>query len=114
MTGLINSAEIQAVVRPAGEKIAKRPWTQRKNPLVNRGVLFRLNPYAKTIRRQELLKAERIAKGTRRHRRSRRARRPRRSLRLSSLSMRLSLQNASSLARMYDYMFFPPMLLFSI
>jgi large subunit ribosomal protein L4e len=64
VTGLINSAEIQAVVRPAGEKIAKRPWTQRKNPLANRGVLFRLNPYAKTIRRQELLKAERIAKGT--------------------------------------------------
>jgi len=64
VTGLINSAEIQAVVRPAGEKIAKHPWTQRKNPLVNRGVLFRLNPYAKTIRRQELLKAERITKGT--------------------------------------------------
>ena len=27
-----------------------------KNPLVNKGVLFRLNPYAKTIRRQELRK----------------------------------------------------------
>ncbi|KZV79811.1 putative RPL4A-ribosomal protein L4-A [Exidia glandulosa HHB12029] len=64
VTGLINSAEIQAAVRPAGEKIAKRPWTQRKNPLVNRAVLFRLNPYAKTLRRQELLKQERIAKGT--------------------------------------------------
>ncbi|KAH7099911.1 ribosomal protein L4 domain-containing protein [Auriculariales sp. MPI-PUGE-AT-0066] len=66
VTGIINSAEIQSIVRPAGEKIAKRPWTQRKNPLVNRGVLFRLNPYAKSVRRQELLKQERIAKGTRR------------------------------------------------
>jgi hypothetical protein len=51
---LINSAEVQAVVRPAKAKHHKRPWTQKKNPLVNRGVLFRLNPYAKTLRRQEL------------------------------------------------------------
>jgi large subunit ribosomal protein L4e len=57
---LINSAEIQAVVRPAGPKTQKRPWTQKKNPLVNRGVLFRLNPYAKTLRRHELLKQERM------------------------------------------------------
>ncbi|EJD46998.1 hypothetical protein AURDEDRAFT_113598 [Auricularia subglabra TFB-10046 SS5] len=68
VTGIINSAEIQAVVRPAGEKVQKRPWTQRKNPLVNRGVLFRLNPYAKTLRRQELLKQDRIAKGTQKKR----------------------------------------------
>jgi large subunit ribosomal protein L4e len=54
VTGIINSSVIQAVVRPANSKVTKRPWTQHKNPLVNKGVLFRLNPYAKTIRRQEL------------------------------------------------------------
>ena len=54
VTRLINSDEIQSVVRPANAKVQKRPWTQHKNPLVNKGVLFRLNPYAKTIRRQEL------------------------------------------------------------
>lgn len=56
MTRLINSDEIQSVVRPAGQKVQKRPWTQKKNPLVNKAVLFRLNPYAKTLRRQELRK----------------------------------------------------------
>lgn len=54
VTRLINSTEIQSVVRPAGPRVQKRPWTQKKNPLVNRGVLFRMNPYAKTLRRQEL------------------------------------------------------------
>ena len=54
VTGIINSSVIQAVVRPANSKVTKRPWTQHKNPLVNKGVLFRLNPYAKTIRRHEL------------------------------------------------------------
>ncbi|KAH8112678.1 60S ribosomal protein L4/L1/L2 [Phellopilus nigrolimitatus] len=62
VTRLINSSEIQAVVRPAGPKIHKRPWTQHKNPLTNKLVLFRLNPYAKTLRRQELLKQERRKK----------------------------------------------------
>jgi large subunit ribosomal protein L4e len=67
VTRIINSSEVQAVVRPAGEKVQKRPWTQHKNPLKNKGVLFRLNPYAKTIRRQELLKQERQKKaGTKR------------------------------------------------
>ncbi|KXN80755.1 60S ribosomal protein L4-B [Leucoagaricus sp. SymC.cos] len=62
VTRLINSDEIQSVVRPAGQKVQKRPWTQKKNPLVNKAVLFRLNPYAKTLRRQELLKQERLKK----------------------------------------------------
>jgi large subunit ribosomal protein L4e len=62
VTRLINSDEIQSVVRPAGQKVQKRPWTQKKNPLVNKAVLFRLNPYAKTVRRQELLKQERLKK----------------------------------------------------
>ncbi|KAH8111640.1 60S ribosomal protein L4/L1/L2 [Phellopilus nigrolimitatus] len=51
ITCLINSSEIQAIVRPEGAKIHKRPWTQHKNPLTNKLVLFRLNPYAKTTAR---------------------------------------------------------------
>jgi len=62
ITRVINSDEIQSVIRPAGSKIQKRPWTQHKNPLKNKGVLFRLNPYAKTLRRQELLGQERLKK----------------------------------------------------
>ncbi|PFH48371.1 hypothetical protein AMATHDRAFT_5865 [Amanita thiersii Skay4041] len=62
VTRIINSDEIQSIVRPANSKTQKRPWTQKKNPLVNKGVLFRLNPYAKTIRRQELVKQERLKK----------------------------------------------------
>jgi len=62
VTRLINSDEIQSVVRPAKSKLYKRPWTQKKNPLINKGILFRLNPYAKTLRRQELLKQERLKK----------------------------------------------------
>jgi len=62
VTRLINSSEIQSVVRPANAKAHKRPWTQHKNPLRNKAVLFRLNPYAKTLRRQELLRQERVKK----------------------------------------------------
>lgn len=34
------------------------PVSQKKNPLKNKAVLFRLNPYAKTLRRQELIRSE--------------------------------------------------------
>ena len=54
VTRIINSGEIQSVVRPAGPAVQKRPWTQKKNPLKNKAILFRLNPYAKTLRRHEL------------------------------------------------------------
>ena len=57
VTRLINSDEIQSVVRPAGRKVQKRPWTQKKNALVNRSILFRLNPYAKTQIRHQLRKS---------------------------------------------------------
>ncbi|KAI9356344.1 ribosomal protein L4 domain-containing protein [Pilaira anomala] len=60
---LINSDEIQSVVRPAGNKHHKRPFTQKKNPLKNQGVMNRLNPYAQVLRRAELVKAEKIAAG---------------------------------------------------
>ena len=54
VTRLVNSSEIQSVVRPANAKTQKRPWTQHKNPLRNKAVPFLLNPNAKTLRRQEL------------------------------------------------------------
>ena len=60
---LINSDEVQAVIRPAGEAKTKRPFTQRKNPLKNFGVMVRLNPYAQTLRRAEILN-ERVKKST--------------------------------------------------
>ena len=50
LTRLINSAEVQAVVRPAkGGAKTKRAGVQKKNPLRNRQVLLRLNPYAKAF-----------------------------------------------------------------
>lgn len=54
---LINSDEVQAVVRPVRE--GSRHTTQKKNPLKNLNVLLRLNPYAKTFKRQETLFAQR-------------------------------------------------------
>ncbi|KAH8116598.1 60S ribosomal protein L4/L1/L2 [Phellopilus nigrolimitatus] len=59
ITCLINSSEIQAIVCPARPKIHKRPWTQHKNPFTNKLVLFRLNPYAKTMARDGGLVRER-------------------------------------------------------
>lgn len=44
---LINSSEVQAVLRPVkGGAISKRASGQKKNPLRNKQVLLRLNPYA--------------------------------------------------------------------
>jgi len=44
---LINSSEVQSVLRPAkGGAIQKRTNVQKKNPLRNKQVLLRLNPYA--------------------------------------------------------------------
>ena len=70
------------MLRPAGQAVQKSksrgqslhpldhplisagPFTQKKNPLRNKAVLFRLNPYAKTLRRQEMLRQERKKKGS--------------------------------------------------
>jgi len=60
---LINSTEIQAVVRPAGQRKAKRPYTQKKNPLKNSGVMARLNPYAKTYKHAAKVALENKSKG---------------------------------------------------
>ncbi|KAL9045021.1 MAG: hypothetical protein Q9214_001886 [Letrouitia sp. 1 TL-2023] len=55
LTRLINSAEVQAVVRAKkGEAKTKRTGVQKKNPLRNRQVLLRLNPYAKAFKEQGL------------------------------------------------------------
>ena len=44
---LINSSEIQSVLKePKGYATTKRSSVQKKNPLKNRQVLLRLNPYA--------------------------------------------------------------------
>lgn len=57
---IINSDEIQSVVRPT--KVAIKRRVLKKNPLKNLGALLKLNPYAKTARRMELLAQERQAK----------------------------------------------------
>ena len=52
---LINSSEVQAVVRPVkGGAKTKRAGVQKKNPLKNRQVLLRLNPYAKAFSEKKL------------------------------------------------------------
>ena len=52
---LINSSEVQAVVRPVrGGALTKRAGVQKKNPLKNKQVLLRLNPYAAAFHAQGL------------------------------------------------------------
>lgn len=70
ITRIINSDEIQSVVRAAGPSKTQRPFTQKKNPLRNRAVLFRLNPYAQSsirneLRQQEQRRANKLKKDTR-------------------------------------------------
>lgn len=55
LTRLINSSEIQSVLRaPKGGKITKRGTVQKKNPLKNKQVLLRLNPYASAFQKEKL------------------------------------------------------------
>ncbi|KAK4203740.1 ribosomal protein L4 domain-containing protein [Triangularia verruculosa] len=61
LTRLINSSEIQSVLRaPKGEAKTRRGNVQKKNPLRNKQVLLRLNPYASTFAKEKLgeVKAE--------------------------------------------------------
>ena len=55
---IINSTEVQSIVRAAkGGKLQKRGGkvgVQKKNPLKNRQVLLRLNPYANAYRKEDL------------------------------------------------------------
>lgn len=54
ITRIINSSEIQAAVRPAGQPSQKRTHVLKKNPLKNKQVLLRLNPYAKVFAAEKL------------------------------------------------------------
>lgn len=52
---LINSSEIQSVLKePKGYAFTKRTGVQKKNPLRNRQVLLRLNPYAAQYSKDKL------------------------------------------------------------
>jgi large subunit ribosomal protein L4e len=52
---LINSSEIQSVLRaPKGEARTKRGNVQKKNPLRNKQVMLRLNPYAAAFSKEKL------------------------------------------------------------
>ncbi|PGH12423.1 hypothetical protein AJ80_06730 [Polytolypa hystricis UAMH7299] len=55
LTRLINSSEVQSVLRaPKGEAKTKRDRVQKKNPLKNKQVLLRLNPYAAAFSKEKL------------------------------------------------------------
>jgi len=62
ITRIINSDEIQSVLKP--KKYTPKIRPRRKNPLKNLGFMIKLNPYAKTLRRKEILgqKAREAAK----------------------------------------------------
>jgi large subunit ribosomal protein L4e len=55
ITRLINSTEVQSVLKePKGYATTKRVGVQKKNPLRNRQVLLRLNPYAAQYSKEKL------------------------------------------------------------
>nr|CAD1819830.1 unnamed protein product [Ananas comosus var. bracteatus] len=59
LSRIINSDEVQSVVRPINREVKRR--SLKKNPLKNINTLLRLNPYAKTARRMALLaEAQRV------------------------------------------------------
>lgn len=53
---IINSAEVQSVLRPAGPRHTPRALS-RRNPLRNQSAMFTLNPYVKRARQLEAAKA---------------------------------------------------------
>ncbi|PON32469.1 Ribosomal protein [Parasponia andersonii] len=56
---IINSDEVQSVVRPIKKEVKRAPL--KKNPLKNLNTMLRLNPYAKTAKRMSLLaEAQRV------------------------------------------------------
>ncbi|KAG9150140.1 hypothetical protein Leryth_009722 [Lithospermum erythrorhizon] len=57
---IINSDEVQSVVRPIKKEVKRT--TMKKNPLKNLNVLLKLNPYAKTAKRMALLAEEQRVK----------------------------------------------------
>lgn len=63
ISAVINSQEIQSVLREAGPAKTKKARAQKKNPLKNRAVLFRMNPYAATLKRQAAANEKRAIAG---------------------------------------------------
>jgi len=57
---LINSSEVQSVLNKV--KHYRKYVPHKKNPLKNLGVMLKLNPYAKTLKRKELLRSNQRAK----------------------------------------------------
>ncbi|KAL6987453.1 60S ribosomal protein L4 [Sarracenia purpurea var. burkii] len=56
---IINSDEVQSVVRPIKKEVKRAPM--KKNPLKNLNSMLKLNPYAKTAKRMALLaEAQRV------------------------------------------------------
>ncbi|KAI9898334.1 hypothetical protein N3K66_006694 [Trichothecium roseum] len=56
---LINSSEIQTSLNaPKGEAVTRRSAVQKKNPLRNKQVMLRLNPYAKVFAQEAQKKQE--------------------------------------------------------
>lgn len=51
---IINSEEVKAVVKAAGPAVTKRTAGQKKNPLKNKAVMLRLNPYARAFSEKKL------------------------------------------------------------
>lgn len=49
ITRIINSDEIQSVLRAKGPRQTRRRVCQKKNPLRNRRLMLKLNPYAKVL-----------------------------------------------------------------
>jgi len=60
LTRIINSDEVQSVVRPIKKVVKRAPM--KKNPLKNLNTMLRLNPYAKTARRMAVLAEEQRVK----------------------------------------------------
>jgi len=60
LSRLINSDEVQSIVRPKKTSMKRR--VLKKNPLKNLGAMLKLNPYAKTARRMELIAQEQRVK----------------------------------------------------
>jgi len=59
LSRIINSDEVQSRLR--AKKANTRQFIRKRNPLKNLGILLRLNPYAKTLKRAELLAQKRRA-----------------------------------------------------